>query len=188
MPFHGCFGIRSLSPFHLNSLNIPIQNTECPENAEIACPDIIFSPTIFLWNLNCVVFAWACQTQSVLTGNAIHESYCFVQYFVLWYVIKAESDQRVLLFLLQNMKCASMCFTHDLSFISELIKLDQPLQLNGQTFVLLQRQWLKCGPVGCPLTCLSSSSIARLLLQNQRWHSSSFKKMVGENMMSRHAF
>ena len=83
-------------------------------------------PHHFLWNLNCVVFAWACQTQSVLTGNAIHESYCFVQYFVLWYVIKAESDQRVLLFLLQSMKCASMCFTHDLSFISELIKLDQP--------------------------------------------------------------
>ena len=83
MPFHGCFGIRSLSPFHLNSLNIPIQNTECPENAEIACPDIIFSPTIFLWNLNCVVFAWACQTQSVLTGNAFHNSHCLVPCFVI---------------------------------------------------------------------------------------------------------
>ena len=31
-----------------------------------------------------------------------------------------------------------MCFTHDLSFISELIKLDQPLQLNGQTFCIAE--------------------------------------------------
>ena len=43
-----------------------------------------------------------------------------VQCFVLGYVIKDESDYRVLLFLLQSMKCGSMCFTHRLSFISEL--------------------------------------------------------------------
>ena len=47
-------------------------------------------------------------------------------------MIKAESEQRIVLFLLQSMKCASMCFTNDLFLISELIKLDQPSQLNGQ--------------------------------------------------------
>ena len=43
-----------------------------------------------------------------------------VQCFVLGYVIKDESDYRVLLFLLQSMKCAPMCFTYHLSIISEL--------------------------------------------------------------------
>ena len=27
-----CFGIRILIPFHLNILNIPIQNINCPKN------------------------------------------------------------------------------------------------------------------------------------------------------------
>ena len=81
MPFHGCFGIRSLSPFHLNSLNIPIQNTECPENTEIACPDIIFSPTIF------------CETWTVsylhehakpnLCWPVVLSMFCFVPCFVI---------------------------------------------------------------------------------------------------------
>ena len=30
--FHMCFTIRILSPFHLNTLNIPIQNINCPKN------------------------------------------------------------------------------------------------------------------------------------------------------------
>ena len=34
-----------------------------------------------------------------------------VWFHALWYVIKAESEQRIVLFLLQSMKCASICFT-----------------------------------------------------------------------------
>ena len=41
-----CFGIRISSPFHLNTLNIPIQNIKCPKNTKNACADIIFSPAI----------------------------------------------------------------------------------------------------------------------------------------------
>ena len=48
MLFHRCFGIRISSPFHLDTLNIPIQNTKCPENAKNELPVIIFSPTIFV--------------------------------------------------------------------------------------------------------------------------------------------
>ena len=38
-----------------------------------------------------------------VTDNAIHESHCSVQCFVLGYVIKDESDYGVLLFLLQSL-------------------------------------------------------------------------------------
>ena len=44
--FHMCFGIRVLSLFHLNTLNIPIQNMKCPKNTKNVCADIIFSPAI----------------------------------------------------------------------------------------------------------------------------------------------
>ena len=40
------FGIRISSPFHLNTLNIPILNIKCPKNTKNACADIIFSPAI----------------------------------------------------------------------------------------------------------------------------------------------
>ena len=120
MLFHRCFGIRILSPFHLNNLNIPIQNTKFPENAKNACPDIIFSPTIF-WNLE------LCRLCMSMPKPICADRQCcpwiILLCAVLRAVIKAESEQRVWLFLLQSMKCASMCFTHDLSFISELIKL-----------------------------------------------------------------
>ena len=33
--FHMCFGIRISSPFHLNTLNMPIQNIKCPRNTKI---------------------------------------------------------------------------------------------------------------------------------------------------------
>ena len=38
--FHMCFGIRILSLFLLNTLNIPIQNIKCPKNTKNACADI----------------------------------------------------------------------------------------------------------------------------------------------------
>ena len=41
-----CFGITISRPFHLNTLNIPIQNIKCPKNTKNACADIIFSPAI----------------------------------------------------------------------------------------------------------------------------------------------
>ena len=55
-----CFGIRISSSFDLNTLNIPIQNIKCPKNTRKN-----FLPSHYLWSLNCVVFAQACQTQSV---------------------------------------------------------------------------------------------------------------------------
>ena len=35
-----CFGIRILSLFHLNNLNIPIQNIKSPKNVKNACADL----------------------------------------------------------------------------------------------------------------------------------------------------
>ena len=43
-----------------------------------------------------------------------------MQWFALGNVIKDESEQGVLLFLLQSMKCTSMCF--DLSFQSSSVQ------------------------------------------------------------------
>ena len=72
-----------------------------------------FLPSLYLCSLNCVIFAQACQTQS------IHKSHCSVQCFVLGYVIKDESDYSFVISF-QSMKRVSMCFSHNLSFISEL--------------------------------------------------------------------
>ena len=48
MLFHRCLEIRISSPFHLDTLNISIQNTKFPENAKNECPDIIFPPPFFV--------------------------------------------------------------------------------------------------------------------------------------------
>ena len=39
-----CFGFRISSPFHLDTLNIHIQNIKSPKNAKNACADVQFSP------------------------------------------------------------------------------------------------------------------------------------------------
>ena len=109
-----CFGIRIASQFHLNTLNIPLQNIKCPKNTKNACADIIFSPAI-------ICEAWTVLSLRSHAKPNLCDRQCypwitlFVRCFVLGYVIKDESDYRVLLFLLQSMKCASMCFTHHLS-------------------------------------------------------------------------
>ena len=82
LTFHMCFRIRISSPFHLNTLNISIQNIKRPKNTRNACLDIIF-PSHVMWSLHCAVFARACQTQSVLTGKAFHNSHCLVPCFVI---------------------------------------------------------------------------------------------------------
>ena len=46
-----CFRVRISSPFHLNTLNIPIQNIKCPKNTKNACADIIFSPANRTWTI-----------------------------------------------------------------------------------------------------------------------------------------
>ena len=130
-----CFGIRNWSPFSLNTLNIPIQNIKCPQKS--------FSSQSLFVKLELCRLCTSMPNPICVTGNAIHESHCnptinarrrkqrcaepelypfflSVQCFVLGYVIKDESDYRVLLFLLQSMKCAPMCFTYHLSIISEL--------------------------------------------------------------------
>jgi len=114
-----CFGIRILSPFQLNTLNIPIQNIRCPKTPKTHARTS-FSPQPLFVKLELCRLCTSMPNPICVTGNAIHESHCSVQCFVLGYVIKDESDYRVLLFLLQSMKCASICFTHHLSFISEL--------------------------------------------------------------------
>ena len=76
------FQNQNFEPFNLKTLNISIQNIKCPKNTKNACLDLIF-PGHFLWRLCCVVFARACRTQSVLTGNAFHKSRCLVLCFVI---------------------------------------------------------------------------------------------------------
>ena len=39
------FGIRILSPFHLGTIQIPIQNQKCPKNAKNACADMTMLPS-----------------------------------------------------------------------------------------------------------------------------------------------
>ena len=102
----------------LSTLNMPIQNIKCPKNTKNACADIIFSPAIV--KLELCRICTSMPNPICVTGNAIHESHCSMRCFVLGYVVKDDSDYRVLLFLLQGMKCASMCFTHHPSFISQL--------------------------------------------------------------------
>ena len=52
--FSQVFRNQNFEPIrNLNTLNIPIQNTKCPEEAWTS-----YFPPPFLWNLNCVVFAW----------------------------------------------------------------------------------------------------------------------------------
>ena len=114
-----CFRIRISNPFYLNTLNIPIQNIKCPKNTKNACTDIISPQPLFV-KLELCRLCTSMPNPICVTGNSIHESHCSVQCFVLGYVIKDESDYRVLLFILQSMKCVSICFTHHLSFISEL--------------------------------------------------------------------
>ena len=46
MLFHRCFGIRISSPFHLDTLNIPLQNIKCPESPKNA--NIIMLPSVSL--------------------------------------------------------------------------------------------------------------------------------------------
>jgi len=41
-----CLGIRILSPFHLATQILPIQNLNCPKNAKKPCPDVIFIPAL----------------------------------------------------------------------------------------------------------------------------------------------
>ena len=52
MLFHRCFGIRISSPFHLDTLNIPIQNTKCPENAKNEFPRTSYFPPPFFVKLS----------------------------------------------------------------------------------------------------------------------------------------
>ena len=47
MLFHRCFGIRISSPFHFETLNIPIQNVKCPESPKNA--NIIMLPSVSLF-------------------------------------------------------------------------------------------------------------------------------------------
>ena len=114
-----CFGIRILILFQLNTLNIPIQNIRCPKTPKTHARTS-FSPQPLFVKLELCCLCARMPNPICVTGNVIHESHCSVQCFVLGYVIKDESHYRVLLFLLQRMKWGSMCFTHRLSFISEL--------------------------------------------------------------------
>ena len=111
-----CFWIRISGPFHLNTLDIPIQNIKCPKTHV----QTSFSPQPLFVKLElCRLYA-SMPNPICVTGSAIlHESHYSVRCFVLGYVFKDDSDYRVLIFLPQSMKCASMCFTHHHSFISE---------------------------------------------------------------------
>ena len=63
-----CFGIRISSPFHLDSLNIPIQNIKCPKNTKNACADIISPPAI-------ICEAW---TENIQLKQLIDYAYLWV--------------------------------------------------------------------------------------------------------------
>ena len=39
-----CFGIKILSPFHLDTQMIPFQNNKFPKNPKNTCADMIFIP------------------------------------------------------------------------------------------------------------------------------------------------
>ena len=80
-----CFGIRISRPFHLNTLNIPIQNIKCPKNTKNACPDIIFSPAIICeaWTVSSLhkhakpnLCDWQCNPWITLFGAMLCAGIC----------------------------------------------------------------------------------------------------------------
>ena len=98
-----CFGIRILSPFQLNTLNIPIQNIRCPKTPKTHARTS-FSPQPLFVKLELCRLCTSMPNPICVTGNAVHESHCSVQCFVQGYVIKDESDCRVLLFFFKASK------------------------------------------------------------------------------------
>ena len=66
--FHLCFGIRISSPFHQNTLNIPIQNIKCPQKS--------FSSQSLFVKLELCRLCTSMPNPICVTGNAIHESHC----------------------------------------------------------------------------------------------------------------
>ena len=65
--FHMCFGIRILSPFHLATQIVSIQNLHCPKNAKNVCADMIFIPAP-CWTGE----PWFCNQKAKLNANDIH--------------------------------------------------------------------------------------------------------------------
>ena len=100
-----CFGIRILSPFQLNTLNIPIQNIRCPKTPKTHARTS-FSPQPLFVKLELCRLCSIMPNPICVTGNAIHESHCSVQCFVLGYVIK---DERLQSFVISSSK-HEMCF------------------------------------------------------------------------------
>ena len=92
-----CLGIRISSPFHLNTLNIPIQNIKCLKTPKTHARTS-FCPQPLFVKLELCCLCTSMPNPICVTGNAVHESHCSVQCFVQGYVIKDERDCRVLLF------------------------------------------------------------------------------------------
>ena len=84
-----CFWIRISSPFHLNILNIPIQKIKCPKTPK-RHGRTSFSPQQLFVKLELCCLCTSMPSPICVTGNAIHESHCLVQCFVLGYVFKDD--------------------------------------------------------------------------------------------------
>ena len=184
-----CFGIRISSPFDLNTLNIPIQNIKCPKNTKNH-----FLPSHYLWSLNCVVFAQACQTQSVwpamLSMNHIvtqpsmlegaskdAQSPSFLSFFRcnalcrdMWSKMKVITEFCYFFFKAWNvLPCVSPIIS--LSFQSSEPVTEGWWDARGEDNIVQHQQWRRVlifnshRSLGSPLSSLSSSwSVVQVLL------------------------
>ena len=83
MLFHRCFGIRISSPFHLDTLNIPIQNTKCPENAKNECPRTSYFPPPFFVKLE------LCRLCMSMPNTICADRQCYPWIILLCAVLRA---------------------------------------------------------------------------------------------------
>ena len=140
-----CFGIRISSPFDLNTLNIPIQNIKCPKNTKNH-----FLPSHYLWSLNCVVFAQACQTQSVWPAmlSMNHIVRCNALCWDMWSKMKVITEFCYFFFKAWNvLPCVSPIIS--LSFQSSEPVTEGWWDARGEDNIVQQKdrpQWLKKRP------------------------------------------
>ena len=132
-----CFGIRISSPFDLNTLNIPIQNIKCPKNTKNH-----FLPSHYLWSLNCVVFAQACQTQSVWPAmlSMNHIVRCNALCWDMWSKMKVITEFCYFFFKAWNvLPCVSPIIS--LSFQSSEPVTEGWWDARGEDNIVQHQQW-----------------------------------------------
>ena len=109
-----CFGIRILSPFHLGTIQIPIQNQKCPKIAKNACVDMTMLPSgsvrqihYFCRKIIKLGISVAKISTYALQGQTLEEiNYIFDQ-FNAWRIPWKYCDNRKKQYCSRDLKCVT---------------------------------------------------------------------------------